>query len=478
MQPSRIRSHWIFAAALTLTLSCSGASQTANLSLVPRVDQRVELLSIVFHLAGSPVYNMSPLSTYTADIDNYFAAYKDHPAVRLAKKFSDSDDMDISAPMALAVHVSDPPDLAPIVPIDQIPVGRTDDGGQFLKMLREFYRDTNFAAFFAGHRALYDLAESRFRGIVSSVDLAWYPRFYGEAPKGRYLLILAMNNGAASYGPQVTLPDGTEERYAVIGCQKVDNSGAPTFNADYLPDIIHELNHSFVNPLVHELKQEFAVAGRVYAPVAEKMRNPPNAYADSEVMVQESLVRAGVILYRQSKGASSSDLRRMIVNEQARGFVWMDGLCDLLRQYESQRKRYPTLRSFMPAILAFYRQLADNITAKITAFNQQCVHVVGIEPFLNHSENVDSGTKQLIATFDKPLDPNRISILTGPGGDEHYPISGAPEFLAGNRSLKLPLTLKPNWSYGFVLSSLAFATPDGYPLEDYTITFKTAGQHY
>ena len=42
-------------------------------SLAPRVDPRVELLSIVFRLAGNSEYNMSPLKTYTADIDAYFS---------------------------------------------------------------------------------------------------------------------------------------------------------------------------------------------------------------------------------------------------------------------------------------------------------------------------------------------------------------------------------------------------------------------
>ena len=34
-------------------------------TLSPEVDPRVELLSIVFRLAGNPEYNMSPLKTYS-----------------------------------------------------------------------------------------------------------------------------------------------------------------------------------------------------------------------------------------------------------------------------------------------------------------------------------------------------------------------------------------------------------------------------
>jgi hypothetical protein len=53
------------------------------------------------------------------------------------------------------------------------------------------------------------------------------------------------------------------------------------------------------------------------------------------------------------------------------------------------------------------------------------------------------------------------------------PISGKPEFLPGNHSIKLPIVLKRDWNYSFVLTPLAFASQDGYPLESYTVAFKT-----
>jgi len=60
-----------------------------------------------------------------------------------------------------------------------------------------------------------------------------------------------------------------------------------------------------------------------------------------------------------------------------------------------------------------------------------------------------------------------------PDGEDHYPISGKPEFLPGNHSIKLPVVLKRDWNYSFVLTPLAFASQDGYPLESYTVAFKT-----
>jgi hypothetical protein len=115
----------------------------------------------------------------------------------------------------------------------------------------------------------------------------------------------------------------------------------------------------------------------------------------------------------------------------------------------------------------------------IASFNQHCVHVTGMHPFPNHSTTADPETKELVITFDKPLDAQAgprhhgYSISAGSDDEKHYPISGTPEFLPGNQSIKLPVALKPDRDYSFVLTPLAFASPDGYPLEPYTIAFRT-----
>ncbi len=224
-------------------------------------------------------------------------------------------------------------------------------------------------------------------------------------------------------------------------------------------------------------KNEFASAGQVYERVAGKMQ--AQAYANSDTMVYESLVRAAVIQYMESRGHKSSEIQRLIRGEQSIGFVWMDEFVGLLHQYSTQRTHYPTFESFMPVVAQFYRSLAPRITETISSFHQRCVHVTDMQPFPNHTPSADPGTKELVVTFDKPLDPEAgprhhgYSIDLSPDGEDHYPISGKPEFLPGNHSIKLPVVLKRDWNYSFVLTPLAFASQDGYPLESYTVAFKT-----
>jgi uncharacterized protein DUF4932 len=452
----------------------------AEPSLAPHVDPRVELLSIVFRLAGNSEYSMSPLKTYTVDIDTYFAPYKEHPAVALARKLAAERDVGFDAVMVLAVHLSPAPALNPLVAFtDDVPDARFGKNNAilFAQRLADFYRDTHFEKFLAAHQSLYDLATERFRVVISDLDLNWYKSFYGDLRMGQYDLILGMNNGGGNYGPRVVWTDGHEQFFSIIGCWSQDDSGNPTYSPDYLPTIIHEFNHSFVNPAFAKHKSEFASASQVFERVADKMR--AQAYGNSDTMVIESLVRAAVIEYLNSKGHESSEIQRKIRDEQLIGFVWVDELYELLHRYSAQRTRYPTFESFMPVVAQFYRSLAPRISEKVASFSQRCVHVSGVLPFQNHSQDVEPGIKELVITFDKALDPQAgpkhhgYSISFGPDGSEHFPISGTPEFLPGNQSIKLPVVLKPDWSYSFVLTPLAFASQDGYPLESYTVAFKT-----
>jgi len=448
---------------------------TAEIRLVPHVDERVELLSIVFRLAGNPEYNMNQLPLYTADIDRYFGPYKSHPAVKAAAKLAKDRGVGFDAVMIMAVSLSAPPDLVPIVPFSdgawELRSGK-ENAPAFTSLLRDFYRDTNFHAFFTTHHELYSVAESRFSSLLGQLDLGWYRQFYGTMPNGHFNLILGMNNGGGNYGPKVIFPDGREEMFAIIGAWTQDEAGRPIYSdPGYLRTIIHEFNHSFINAVVREKAKEFSSAERVFEPVASQMRNM--AYGDPENMVDESLVRAAVIMYLESHGSEPAQIRFGIFMEQEGGFVWMDELCDLLRKYESDRRRYPTFRSFMPAVVEFYNSLAPRIGSKIAEFHAHTVHVVKIEPFPNHADDVDPGIKQMTIVFDKPLDPARGYSIYSLAGDDHYGISGAPQFLTGAKDITLPVELKPGWSYSFILAGKKFASADGYPLESYVVSFKT-----
>ncbi|MGI9071949.1 MAG: DUF4932 domain-containing protein [Bryobacteraceae bacterium] len=454
----------------------TGKSVQPRQAPLARVDERVELFSIVFRLAGNSEYNMNTLPAYSADIDRYFAPYKEHPVVQMAHALAEKNGIGFDAVMKIAISISPPPELKPLVPFTPIvPDERWEmDAEKFLLLLREFYRESKFAEFYARHETMYRLAETRFATTLGSVDFGWYRRFYGKAPDLSYHLYLGMNNGGGNYGPRLVYPDGRLELYSVIGCWTHDDTGNPTYppNQGYLSTIIHEFNHSFVNPAITEQWKDFTGAEQIYATVAEQMRQM--AYGDAKTMVYESLVRAAVILYFQQTGEESRRNLKRIRQEQRLGFFWMGQLIQNLEGYQAQRAQYRTFSAYVPQVAFFYRELATRASAEATAFRARSARVVNIEPFANHAQDVDASVKTITIVVDKPLDPNAgYSINRGLDGGEHYPIRGKPTFGADGLRIVLPVQLKHNQTYSVVLTPRAFATADGYPLESYKVEFKT-----
>lgn len=457
-------------------LNVLGQSAEPKPLITPHVDERVELLSIVFRLAGNEEYNRNTLPAYSADIDRAFAQHRNHAAVQMARTLAEKNEFGYDAAMSLALSISSSPEMKPLVPFARSNIdprwGNVADAEKFLTLLRDFYVDSKFAEFYAAHAPLYRLAEQRFQTTLKSLDLGWYMRFYGKQPDFTYSVILGMNNGDHNYGHRTVHPDGRVELFSIIGSGTHDDAGNPEYPAkgDYLPLMVHEFNHSFVNPATAQHQKELGAAKSVYAAVADEMRSM--AYADAETMVNESLVRAAAIIYLQQAGESKLENLSRIRKEQGNGFIWMDQLVDLLKQYETQRTQYPTFESFLPRIASLYRELAAHTADGLAAFTPQWAHVVKVETFANGAQDVSPAIKAINIQVDKPLDPNGYSIYNVSDGGLN-PITGKPEFSADGLHLLLPVKLEPNQSYGFELTSESFSTPDGHPLLNYKVHFKT-----
>ena len=66
--------------ALFIACLCAKAQ-----SVIPQVNENVELMSILSRMAGFPEYNMDMAGRYIKDMDSYFKDNTDHPAVQYMK---------------------------------------------------------------------------------------------------------------------------------------------------------------------------------------------------------------------------------------------------------------------------------------------------------------------------------------------------------------------------------------------------------
>ncbi len=173
-----------------LTVCLSASAQGSSMPEKPRIDKNIELLSMVFRLAGSQEYNLSEFKLYTDVIDDRFADFKDHEMVGLAVELESKHGIGFNAIPSIALCL---------------------DG------------ELNF------RKDLADGWPDRFTTLYEAVDSEWFSRFFGVATTDDFRMVIGALNGPCNYASQVNTTDGSREVYAVIGARVTDENGMPVF---------------------------------------------------------------------------------------------------------------------------------------------------------------------------------------------------------------------------------------------------------
>jgi len=328
---------------------------------LPKVDKRTELLSIVFRLAGNFEYNDDVYRSYVSDIHGHFNKFKDYPLIVFAAEMRDKNGVSFDAVQAMAIHLEQPPSLNLLVPFSsKVPERRwgQENALKFAGLLKQFYSDAKCEEFFKEQEGLYKSAQERFMPVYDALDVQWYNRYYGVQPEGSLNIIIGLGLGGGNYGPKVVYPDGTEAIYAIMGTAYFDGTGKPVYPVENcLPTLIHEFNHSYVNPLTKKHEKEFEGAGtKLFDLVKAGMGS--QHYTSWQTMMNESLVRASVIRYLLKHNPGGKEARSQLISDFGRGFFWMKGLVETLGVYEKRRDKYPTLESYLPVLVEFYKGVA------------------------------------------------------------------------------------------------------------------------
>ena len=439
----------------------------------PKVDDRVELLSIVFRLAESREYNTEWFGLYTEKIKKHFEPYKNHELIEFAKELIKTNDIGFGSPMAMAVYLDQ--NLNPRINFsDDIPNKRwgKEYADKFVELLKEFYTDANCKAFFDENRNLYSEAESRFLPIYKQIDVDWYSSFFGNAPNEKFRIVTGLGNGGQNYGPSVQLANNKREVYAIVGAWLTDSLGMVVFPEEvYLHTLIHEFSHSFVNHLVDKNIKALEESGKkLFEPVQEEMRN--QNYGHWTIMMYESLVRVSVIKYLKDHNYSPMDLQKEINRQLSLGYLWIEDLLTEIEEYDRKRTEYPTLESYMPRIIDAFQTYPQKIDVYREKFDAKRPKVVSISEFSNKDKNVSSLLKNITINFDKPLLGEGISINPGKQ-NEPSPKFKDYKYSEDKKSIILEWELEKNIEYAFVLIGLQIKSEEGVPINDYEISFKT-----
>ena len=328
----------------------------------------------MFRLADAQEYNSKQFKLYTDKIEEHFDKYKNHELIKFVKQLRKEDGIGFDAVMKMAIHLGPAPKFKPLVEItDSIPDSRwgKKNSEKFIKLLKDFYQDSNSKEFFKDNAKLYAKVSEKFIPVFKNIDVEWYKKFYGKEPKEKFVIVNGLGNGGANYGSAIDLKDGQREVYAIMGTWSVDNLGMAKFGLkDYFPLLLHEFNHSFVNELIDKNITNFKNSGeKIYTVVGKQMRN--QAYGDFKIMLSEALVRASVIKYMKDHNFKKEEIDKERQDQLNNGFLWIRELENELEKYSTQREKFPTLESYIPNIISAYEVYANNILNYEKAFKEQ-----------------------------------------------------------------------------------------------------------
>ncbi|MBC8469935.1 MAG: DUF4932 domain-containing protein [Planctomycetes bacterium] len=321
------------------------------------VDPRVELIGIVFRLAGSPEFNDGTLRPYVKAIEKHFGDFDNHPVIKMATELRKTHLMSCDGPMSLAVHID-----------RNYRLRKTDEEwpstldyrwekqetAEFLEKLRQFAAETKFDEFFKAQRDIYETGIQSCKDLIGPLNLEkWLVDFFGVKDCGDLKLVLGFVNGFYNYGVRFT-HDQTSEKYAIVGMRPFDAANTVIFRPKQLGTTVHEFCHSFANPVVEKYMDRLQPAGeRLFAVHGPAMRM--GGYQKWESVMHETAVRACVMSFvRHSFELMYLDY--FLKDEVKAGFVWTEDAGNFLKTYESNRDKYPTFESFFPEFVDFLNE--------------------------------------------------------------------------------------------------------------------------
>jgi len=349
----------VFSIGLSSSVPAGDNQPEKNIANVGRitieVDPRVELIAIVFRLAGNPEFNDGTLRPYVKAIEQHFGDFDNHPAVKMAAELRYKRSMSCDGPMSLAVHIDRDFRLR------ETPGGwpstldsrwEKEETAEFLEKLRQFSAETKFDEFFKAQSGIYEEGMRSCKDLMTPLNLAdWLVEFFGVKDCGELKLVLGFVNGFSNYGVRFT-SDQTNEKYAVVGMRPFDAANTVIFRPMQIGFTVHEFCHSFTNPVVEKYMEQMRPAGeKLFAAHAPAMRM--SGYQKWESIMYETAVRACVMCFVREK-LEPMYLGYFLKAEVGSGFVWIEDAGNFLKNYENNPDKYPTFESFFPEFVNFF----------------------------------------------------------------------------------------------------------------------------
>jgi hypothetical protein len=312
-----------------------------------RIDPRIELINIVEN-AQSFEEKPHPKPSIQRKTSNYFALYKEHPAVEMMQELK-ARGFTYTKPGWFILGYTNPPELRQLHPFKQI-YPYSDESwipdeetlAELIQKLKDFYNDSKFGTFYHEHRADY---EESLHSIAVNFEKRDYVKliedYFGER-KDNYVLIYSPIN-PGGFGIWIEA-EGKISVYCIIGLA-----------AGYIPFVLHEFGHTFVNPITDEYREKIDKYQDLFPPIRP---NLPSSYDRWWIVVNEHIIRAFTARVETMLDGEEAG-ERALQRELSDGFKYIIPMYERLKEYETNRDKYPDFRSFYPRTIELFAELSS-----------------------------------------------------------------------------------------------------------------------
>jgi hypothetical protein len=302
-----------------------------------RFDKRVELIAIIFYLAGNKEYAGCKDAAYLKAVQEYFGKYRSHPAVKMAEELRERNHIWFGAPISFAVHLTPEYQLMPGIK-DHANGGSLDfrwtlpEAEAFARQVQSLARTSKSNVFFKEHEALYGQMTRRLRRLAEQQDPEWFASLTKAHSPRQFTVVPSLLLGSGNYGPHVITKSGIHN-YAVMGVWKFESDGSPAFADDSAWIIIHEFAHAYVNPWVDAGMPELRPAGERLIKAKESDFGKTGYGQGTEFnpdLLYETMVRALVVVYFADHGDPAS-AEQQLQKDVSHGWTWLPGVVSWIK---------------------------------------------------------------------------------------------------------------------------------------------------
>ena len=308
------------------------------------VDERYELVSLIFRLAGHEMYQGKKIR-YQRKLNRVFDYLKNHKAVEYAKTNLQNMSGDIIWFFAIHLAKVDNKFIAidnmkhmlnemqrmksifhELSEMQKMPLWIKENTAEFIKLVNDFYVDSKFMNFFPANKKYYHKHSSRFmRYVLDGISYEWFKQFGLEPNRMKIVLSPSMPQIYAFGGYEFQENKKKRAIYALLPCQ------IPPFHYEiYRATVVHEFSHAFTNDIAETLYNE----NDTFRKWCDETVNPerlPQYAAHGLTMACECITRAYTILYFvENENKDSSYITKSFSQEKNNGFPYIEQVYALI----------------------------------------------------------------------------------------------------------------------------------------------------